>query len=216
MEMNNYQNIIKKNQAMIHDLRYNRGCDKSVLDIMEKLDRDHFLPADMKNYQLDMKPMPIGYGQTMSAPFIVASMSALLEIKPGEKVLEIGTGCGYQTAVLSGLGACVYSVEYLNELVTLASKNLKSLGLKNYFIKNGDGYFGWPENAPYDKIIAAATAPFISEFLISQLVEGGIIVLPLEKDDKQYMVKATKINGRLDYEWLYGVRFVPFVGAVRL
>jgi protein-L-isoaspartate(D-aspartate) O-methyltransferase len=179
---------------------------------MDKLRRDWFLPAGRDVEHL--RPVSIGYGQTMSAPFIVASMTGLLELEGGEKVLEIGSGCGYQTAVLMGLGTDVYSVEYVPELAEFGRINLEKIGLKPK-MRSGDGYFGWPEHAPFDRILIAATLPRVPEQLITQLKPGGIMIFPLKKGEREFMVKLIR-DGDVNYklEWLYGVVFVPFVGEI--
>ncbi len=200
---------------MIRELRLDGRCGESVLLAMEKLDRREFLPPDKKAVPIEMRPISIGYGQTMSAPFIVGSMSTLLDVRSGSKILEIGTGCGYQTAVLLELGAQVYSIEYIPELTEMARSTLAQLGFSNYEIRCSDGFYGWTDNAPYDGIISAASAPYIPPNWITQLKEGGVVVAPLEKDGREFMVRAVKRGDKLEYNWLYGVRFVPFVGAIR-
>jgi len=209
------EEISIKNRSMIESIRKDGRCDESVLKVLEKLDRQDFLPTEKQGQPIGMTPISIGFGQTMSAPFIVGSMSSLLEIEPGMRVLEIGTGCGYQTAVLLGLGAVVYSIEIIPELLRMAKSNLERLEFSNFYIHSADGYFGWSQHAPYDRIIAAATSPMIPEPWIRQLSEGGIVVMPLERNGAQWMAKAVKRNGKFDIQWLYGVRFVPFVGKVR-
>lgn len=216
MAMNDQDaDIVARNATMIAELRKDPRCDPAVLDVMSRIDRARFLPKQVPSETLGMRPIQIGYGQTMSAPNIVASMTSLLELRPGLRVLEIGTGCGYQTAVLSGMGAVVYSVEYIPQLTELAASNLEGMGFQNYQLHCGDGYHGWKDQAPFDRILAAARAPRIPAPWLSQLNDGGIIVIPVEKDGKEYMVKAVKRNGSLTMEWLYGVRFVPFVGKIR-
>jgi len=200
-------------KRMIHYLRFEQNCDSKVVDVMERLPRELFLPenSDLEHF----KPIPIGYEQTMSAPYIVASMTALLEISGYEKILEIGSGCGYQTAVLMGMGAQVYSVEYIPELAEMGRRNLIKIGL-NPDIECGDGFFGRPANAPFQRILIAATAPVVPQNLLHQLDIGGFMVLPLQGRDKQYMTKIHKIsNHEHRIEWLYGVIFVPFVGEIR-
>lgn len=217
MEMNDNQKKIRiQNSEMIRELRIDGRCDEAVLDALETLDRQSFLPVQTNFNPSEMRPISIGHGQTMSAPFIVASMSSLLEVKPGQRILEIGTGCGYQTALLLRLGAIVCSIEIIPELARVADKNLQKLGFSNYEIQIGDGYFGWHRRVlQFDRIIAAATAPSIPFPWKEQLTEGGFIVMPLEQNGRERMVKAVKIKDELVIEWLYGVRFVPFVGEVR-
>lgn len=196
---------------MIEHLR-ERKCSEKVIGVMDKLRREWFLPEGCNVNHL--KPIPIGFGQTMSAPFIVASMTELLDLNGGEKVLEIGSGCGYQTAVLKGMGTEVFSIEYIPELYKIGKLNLEKLGYVSKIL-SGDGYFGWPDFAPFDRIIIAATAPRVPENLVVQLKVGGKMVFPLKKEDREFMVRLTK-NDRISYslEWFYGVLFVPFVGEI--
>jgi protein-L-isoaspartate(D-aspartate) O-methyltransferase len=203
----------KAHRMMMDHLRNERDCPETVLNVMDKLRRDWFLPVGRDVEHL--RPVSIGYGQTMSAPFIVASMTGLLELEGVEKVLEIGSGCGYQTAVLLGLGADVFSIEFVPELAEFGRLNLEKIGHKPR-IRSGDGYFGWPEEAPFDRILIAATLPRVPELLIAQLKPGGIMVFPLKKGEKEFMVKLFR-RSEADYtlEWLYGVVFVPFVGVIR-
>ena len=197
---------------MINHLLEAKACSPKVVQVMDKLRRQWFLPIGTVIENL--RPISIGHNQTMSAPFIVASMTELLELSGDENVLEIGSGCGYQTAVLLGMGVDVYSIEYIPELADFGRKNLEKLGLSPN-MKCADGYFGWPEEAPFDRIIIAATASRVPVTLVEQLKIGGKMVFPLKKGEREFMVRLTK-NTPFDYdlEWLYGVVFVPFVGAI--
>jgi protein-L-isoaspartate(D-aspartate) O-methyltransferase len=207
--------MLKKNTKLIEYLKNERACNIKVVDVMGKIDRSVFLPEENRCFENSLKPIPIGYGQTMSAPYIVASMTDLLELSGGEKVLEIGSGCGYQTAVLLGLGAEVYSIEYIAQLAEFGKSNLQKIGLKAN-IRCGDGYFGWPEEAPFDRIIIAATAPKVPENLVDQLKVGGKMVFPLKKENREFMVILQKKDvSNYKLEWQYGVIFVPFVGEIR-
>jgi protein-L-isoaspartate(D-aspartate) O-methyltransferase len=191
-----------------------KNCEEKVVRSICELNRRHFLPENQQNLIQTYKPIPIGYGQTMSAPFIVASMTDLLDVEPHQKILEIGSGCGYQTAVLMVLGAKVFSIEYVSELVDFGRLNLQKIDLIPN-IRFGDGYYGWPEEAPFDRIIIAATAPRVPEKLVQQLKIGGKMVFPLKKGDREFMVRLLK-KSDIEYslEWLYGVIFVPFVGEI--
>lgn len=206
--------MLNKNKALVAYLINERACDVKIVDVIGKLDRSIFLPDEYVQFEKSIKPIPIGFGQTMSAPFIVASMTELLQLSGGEKVLEIGSGCGYQTAVLIGMGADVYAIEYIPELADFGRSNLEQLGLKAN-LRCGDGYFGWPDQAPFDRIIIAATLPKVPEKLIAQLRVGGNMVFPLQKENREFMVRLHKTS-EFDYaiEWLYGVIFVPFVGEI--
>ncbi len=206
--------MLNKNKELVSYLINEKACDVKIVDVIAKLDRSIFLPVENVQFEKSIKPIPIGFGQTMSAPFIVASMTELLELSGGEKVLEIGSGCGYQTAVLIGMGADVYSMEYISELADFGRSNLEKIGLK-VNLRCGDGYFGWPDEAPFDRIIIAATLPKVPIKLISQLRVGGKMVFPLKKENREFMVRLHKTS-ELDHsiEWLYGVIFVPFVGEI--
>lgn len=201
---------------MINLLRQENACCEKILKVLQRIDRADFLPEYSKHLSESMTPIPIGFDQTMSAPFIVASMTDLLEPYSGAKVLEIGYGCGYQSAVLLELGVKLFGIEYIPELAQFGKTNLSKLGYQVH-LKCGDGYYGWPEEAPFDRIIATATAPKIPETLISQLKPGGIMVMPIEiAKGNEVMSKTTKTKDSYNVEWLYGVRFVPFVGDINL
>jgi protein-L-isoaspartate(D-aspartate) O-methyltransferase len=206
--------MLNKNKELVSYLINEKACDVKIVDVIAKLDRSIFLPVENVQFEKSIKPIPIGFGQTMSAPFIVASMTELLELSGGEKVLEIGSGCGYQTAVLIGMGTDVYSIEYISELADFGRSNLEKISLK-VNLRCGDGYFGWLDEAPFDRIIIAATLPKVPIKLISQLRVGGKMVFPLKKENREFMVRLHKTS-ELDHsiEWLYGVIFVPFVGEI--
>jgi len=157
--------MLKKNKEIVDYLLKERACNDKIVEIIGRLDRAAFLPKASLHLEMSLKPVPIGYGQTMSAPFIVASMTELLELSGTEKVLEIGSGCAYQTAVLIEMGVDLFSIEYIEGLAEMGRKNLENLGYKPK-IKVADGYFGWPEEAPFDRIIIAACLPKIPELLI--------------------------------------------------
>lgn len=182
----------------------------SVLKALTKVERHLFVPKPhLENAYAD-HPLPIGKGQTISQPYIVALMSELCELKGSEKVLEIGTGSGYQAAVLSHLARSVYSMEIVPSLGKAATKRLKNLGYANVTVRIGDGYRGWPEEAPFDVIILTASPPEIPRALIDQLKEGGVLVAP-EGDYVQQLVKVTKENGKVTKKTITYVRFVPMV-----
>jgi protein-L-isoaspartate(D-aspartate) O-methyltransferase len=206
--------MLQKNKNIVEYLINERACNEKIVEIIGKLDRKAFLPKESQHLELTLKPIPLGYGQTMSAPFIVASMTELLEVNTNQKILEIGSGCAYQTAILLELGADVFSIEYVPELAEFGRENLKKMGY-NPNIINGDGFYGWPDQAPFDRIIIAACLPKMPENLIKQLKNGGIMLMPMKKNDKEFMVKVRKKSSAIyDTEWLYGVRFVPFVGDI--
>jgi len=146
---------------------------------MHKVPRHRFVPADMEPYAYANRPLPIGNGQTISQPFIVALMTDLLDLKPGDKVLEIGTGCGYQAAVLGELAREVYTIEIVEPLAQESAARLAALGYRNISARSGDGYNGWPAHAPFDAIIVTAGAAAVPPALIEQLKPGGKLVIPV-------------------------------------
>jgi protein-L-isoaspartate(D-aspartate) O-methyltransferase len=181
---------------------------------MKEVPRHEFLPPDLRYLAYDNGPAPIGSGQTISQPYIVALMSDLLETKPTDTILEIGTGSGYQAAILSKLVKQVYSIEIIEDLATKASKRLKRLGYSNVAVRKDNGYFGWQEHAPFDGIIVTAAAPYIPGPLIDQLREGAKLVIPvgLPYDYQELMVVEKKANDEIDIRPILGVSFVPLIG----
>lgn len=185
--------------------------DERVLDAMRAVPRHRFMPSWVSIPDAyDDRPYPIGHGQTISQPTVVAIMTQALELRGGERILEIGTGSGYQAAVLAVLAKQVYSIEIVEELGQGAKKKLAELGYRNVEVRIGDGYLGWPEQAPFDRIILTAAPPELPEALVRQLAEWGIIVAPVG-DREQRLLRWTKRGGRLEKEDLGAVRFVPMV-----
>lgn len=184
--------------------------DPAVLKAMGEVPRHEFVPDDVKGQAYADWPLPIGHDQTISQPFIVAYMSQALRVKKGDKVLEIGTGSGYQAAVLAAMGAEVYSIEIVAPLGELARKTLKRLRY-NVHVRIGDGYDGWPEAKPFDAIIVTAAPKTVPEPLVRQLKEGGRLVIPVGKS-LQTLKVYTKIRGRLSLQVTLPVRFVPMTG----
>ena len=191
--------------------------DPRVLDSMRKTPRHRFVPAELVAYAYDDRPLPIGYGQTISQPYMVAKMTELLEPKEEHRVLEIGTGSGYQAAVLSPLVAQVYSIEIIEPLGTAARGRLNSLGYKNIEVRVGDGYFGWPEKGPFDSIIVTAAANHIPPALVEQLKPGGRMVIPVgnpfQAQTLMLVTKGSKGPHDLQVRNLMPVAFVPLVGG---
>lgn len=189
--------------------------DKSVLDALRNAPRHEFVPENLQGKAYDNSPLPIGYGQTISQPLIVGHMTELLEIEPGDKILEIGTGSGYQAAVLAELTPNVYTIEIVPELAKRASQTLKNLGYTQIKTKTGDGYAGWEEYAPYDGIIVTCAPEDIPQPLIDQLKPGGVIVIPVgEKGQTQMLVVVRKgKHGGIFKEKQFPVRFVPMTGT---
>jgi protein-L-isoaspartate(D-aspartate) O-methyltransferase len=185
-----------------------------VLRAMRTVPRHKFVPSDLIDQAYDNHPLSIGYGQTISQPYIVAWMTELLDLKPGEKVLEIGTGSGYQAAVLAELGYVdVYSIEIVPELASSAAQRLQKLGYSQVHVKQGDGYYGWPEYAPYDAIIITAAPDHLPAPLAAQLKEGGRLVIPIGPAGSfQDLWKFVNEGGNLKAYNLGGVIFVPVTG----
>jgi len=196
----------------------NRYLGKTVLDprVLAALDavpRHEFVPADMAAFAYENRPLPIGHGQTISQPYIVAVMTDLLRCEPGHRVLEVGTGCGYQTAILSRLVAQVFSIETVADLARVAAERLKRLGCANVQVRHGDGYLGWPEHAPFDGIIVTAAAPELPRALADQLAPGGRMVIPLgpRGGDQELLLIRKEADGTLSRHIVLPVAFVPLV-----
>ncbi len=204
---------MNEKERMIEKQLKSRGIyDAYVLRAMKEIDRAIFVPEDMKHMAYDDNPLPIGKGQTISQPYIVAYMAQMLSLKPNETVLEIGSGCGYNAAVLSRLASHVYSVEIVEWLANLATKNLIKANITNVSVKFGNGYEGWPEKAPFDKIVLTAAAPEIPHKLKNQLKIGGKVLAPVSDGfQKLLMLEKTGENDFKEHE-LISVRFVPMTG----
>ncbi len=188
-----------------------RALDPRVMKAMEEVPREAFVPGSMIHHAFDNGPLPIGYGQTISQPYIVALMSDLLETQDDHVVLEIGTGSGYQTAVLSRLVRQVYSIEVVSELGETSAGRLKELGYSNVECRIGNGYAGWPEHAPYNGIIVTAAATHIPQPLLDQLVIGGHLVIPVGEPylGQELIVVTRGENDHVDVRQILGVAFVP-------
>lgn len=193
---------------------YDPVTDRKVLDAMKYVPRHKFVPAHQQANAYRNHPLSIGSGQTISQPLIVAHMTELLEIEPGDRILEIGTGSGYQAAVLSELTPHIFTIEIIEKLGLRAKKALNTLGYKTIEVKIGDGYFGWEEHAPYDGIIVTCAPEKIPAPLIDQLRPGGRIVIPVGKDGwiQNLVVVNKSKTGKISEKKLYGVRFVPMTG----
>lgn len=188
--------------------------DKRVLQAMAVVPRHEFVPAELLDSAYGDHPLPIGYGQTISQPYIVAWMTELLEIGPGDKVLEIGTGSGYQAAILAEITDQVYSVEIIPELAEQAAGRLRRLGYTSIHLKQGDGYYGWEEHAPYDAIIVTAAPDHIPQPLVQQLKDGGRMVIPVGPVGAfQTLWRITKEGEQIRSENMGGVIFVPLTGG---
>ncbi|MGB5287355.1 MAG: protein-L-isoaspartate(D-aspartate) O-methyltransferase [Ignavibacteriaceae bacterium] len=201
---------VRKN--MVDQQIKNRGINNQpTLDAMQHVPRHKFVPPDLIERAYDDRPLPIGYGQTISQPYIVAYMTAAIDPKPGQKVLEIGTGSGYQAAVLSEIVNEVYSIEIITELYNSSSKRLKELECNNVSCKNADGYYGWKEFAPFDAIVVTAAAEYIPPPLIEQLKDGGKMIIPVGSPFlNQTLILVEKSAEDITTTSLLPVRFVPF------
>ena len=185
-----------------------------VLDAMRDVPRHEFVPAEIRAYAHSDGPLPIGWDKTISQPFIAALMTELLDVQPTDRVLEIGTGLGYHTAVLSRLAAAVYTVEIVEELAAEAAERLARLGCDNVRHRVGNGANGWPDHAPFDRIILAAAPELIPPALIAQLKGGGRMVLPAGLNEAQHlMVVDKRADGKLKTREVLAVRFAPMEGV---
>jgi protein-L-isoaspartate(D-aspartate) O-methyltransferase len=200
-------------RAMVTQQLVQRGIkDPRVLAAMSRVPRERFVPPELAAWAYGDHPLPIGGGQTISQPYIVALMTEWAELKPGDQVLEVGTGSGDQAAVLSEITANVFSVEIRPDLAREAAARLQSLGYARVRVKSGDGYQGWPEAAPFDAILVTAAAPRVPPDLAAQLKEGGRLVIPLgEPGGTQTLVRLRQVKGELKEEESLPVRFVPLV-----
>ena len=204
------RNIMVKEQLEGRGIR-----DPAVLAALREVPREEFVPADLMGHAYDDCPLPIGEGQTISQPYMVAYMAEALELARADRVLEIGTGSGYAAAVLSRLVADVHTVERIAALALTARERLSSLGYANVSVHVGDGSLGWPEHAPYNAIVVTAGAPQVPQPLLEQLAVGGRLVIPVGNDPRlQTLVRVRRV-GEHDYrhESHFGVMFVPLIGA---
>jgi protein-L-isoaspartate(D-aspartate) O-methyltransferase len=204
----------KMRLSMVEEQIKRRGLnDERVLDAMREVPRHEFVPAHLKKYAYADEPLPIGEDQTISQPYIVAYMTEYLDLEDNDKVLEIGTGSGYQAAVLAEIVDTVYTIEIVDVLAESAEKTLERLGYENVLVKRGDGYAGWPEHAPFDAIIITAAPTKIPQPLKEQLKTGGSMILPLG-DYSQELVLIEKNNEGFEQKSLLPVRFVPMTGEI--
>lgn len=199
-------------QKMVETQIKNRGVkDERVLAAMMKVERHLFVPKAYESQAYSDQPLPIGEGQTISQPYIVALMTELLELKGEERVLEIGTGSGYQAAILAELAREVFTIEIIEPLASSAKKLLSELGYRSIEVKAGDGYLGWPEHAPFDAIIVTCAPDHIPKPLIDQLKEGGRLVLPVGTHSQE-LKKIVKRSGKIETTDVIPVIFVPMTG----
>jgi protein-L-isoaspartate(D-aspartate) O-methyltransferase len=204
---------IESEVTLTHSLIGKKALDERVMYAMGKVPRDEFVPGHLKPMAFENGPLSIGEGQTISQPYMVALMTDLLQVQPHHKVLEVGTGSGYQGAVLSLLCEHVYSIERLPELAGRAAQRLHTLGYDNVSVRCGDGYAGWPEYAPYDAIVVTAAAPYIPEALVAQLKPEGRLVIPVGMPyaHQQLMLLCKDASGDTRVQSILDVAFVPLV-----
>lgn len=211
-----YSNDIYERKRFLmveRDIKLRGIKDTRVLDVMKKVPRHLFVDEGLRDQAYEDHPLPIGEGQTISQPYVVALMTEALRLKPSDRVLEIGTGSGYQAAILAELVKEVYTIEIRRTLADRAEKRLKDLGYRNIKVKYGDGYFGWEDFAPFDAIIVTASANHIPPPLIKQLKDGGRLIIPLGSTIYyQILTVVTKKKGEIFLEQMGPVAFVPMIG----
>ena len=203
-------------ERMVKEQVARRGVtDTRLLAALRKVPRDQFVPEAVRHLAHTDQPLPIGHEQTISQPFIVAFMTEKLQLKPTDRVLEIGTGSGYQAAILAELAREVYTIEIVAPLGKRAQTTLQRLGYKNIHVKIGDGYEGWPEEAPFDAVIVTCAPEHVPRPLIDQTREGGRVIIPVGAADSQLLYLLEKKAGRLQQRAVLPVRFVPMTGSAR-
>jgi protein-L-isoaspartate(D-aspartate) O-methyltransferase len=205
---------IESTQLQVSDETGQRTLDPRVMAVMRKVARHQFVRKDLEGEAYDNRPLPIGHGQTISQPYIVAIMTDLLRTKPGDRVLELGTGSGYQAAVLAGLVKEVYTIEIVEPLAKEAAQRLTQLGFRNVEVKLGDGYYGWLEHAPFDSIVVTAAASHVPLPLVRQLKPGGRMVLPVGTSfhTQHLMLVEKETDGSVTTRQILPVAFVPLTG----
>jgi len=197
--------------AMVRTQIAARGVSSQpVLAAMRKIPRHEFVPTQLKDHAYEDRPLPIGLSQTISQPYIVAAMTELAELEKGSRVLEIGTGSGYQAAVIAEIAGEVYTIEIIEELALQAEQTLRRLGYDSVHVRHGDGYLGWPEAGPFDAVVVTAAPPEVPPVLLEQLAVGGHLVIPVG-DFFQQLERHTRTPDGIEKEVVFGVRFVPMV-----
>jgi protein-L-isoaspartate(D-aspartate) O-methyltransferase len=207
--------LAEERREMVEEIRARGVKAPAVLAAMGSVPRHLFIPEGERSNAYEDRPLPIGYEQTISQPYIVALMTSLLDLRPNSRVLEVGTGSGYQAAVLSRLVDQVYSVEIVPALGERARRTLAELGYRNVQVRIGDGYKGWPDAAPFDAIIVTAAPPSIPDPLLKQLKAGGKLVIPVGKTYQDLIVMTRRRDGGFDRENVLPVRFVPMTGEAQ-
>lgn len=208
--------LARKRMVQEQLIGWGRGITNArVLEVMGKVPRHEFVPERLRSDAYEDGPLPIGYGQTISQPYIVAFMTEQLDPKPTDRVLEIGTGSGYQAAVLAELVKEVYTIEIIEPLAKRAEADLRRLGYTNVFVRVGDGYKGWPEAAPFDAIIVTCAPEEVPQPLIEQLKDGGRMIIPIGPVWDQELVLLRKQGDKLEKRAVLPVRFVPMTGEIQ-
>lgn len=207
----------RQRQAMVDLIARRDVRDSATLAAMRAVPRHEFVPADERDHAYGDFPLPIGYGQTISQPYIVAYMTEIIRPRPGMRVLEVGTGSGYQAAVLAAAGCEVFTVEIFEELATAARARLVRLGFERVTVRHADGHFGWPEHAPFDAVVVTAAAGYVPPPLVDQLRPGGRMILPVGSvQGVQYLILVEKdAAGDVTTRPLIPVRFVPMLEGLR-
>lgn len=210
--------FVVRRQDMVREQLAAPGRDLTnarVLAVMGRIPRHEFVPAAQRALAYADRALPIGHGQTISQPYIVALMTEQLNPQPTDKVLEIGTGSGYQAAVLSPLVREVYTIEIVEPLARRAEADLKRLGCTNVFVRTGDGYQGWPEAAPFDAVIVTCAPDQVPQPLIEQLKDGGRMIIPVGPEDHQELILLRRQGNKLERHAVLPVRFVPMTGKIQ-
>jgi protein-L-isoaspartate(D-aspartate) O-methyltransferase len=201
-----------RREAMVAEQIEARGVrDERVLRAMRTVPRHELVPAALRRHAYEDRPLPIGEGQTISQPYVVAAMTELVAVGPGKRVLEIGTGSGYQAAVLAEIGAEVFSIEVLQTLYARTARTLAALGYGRIHLRAGDGRKGWPDAAPFDAIVVTAAADAVPPALLAQLADGGRLVIPVGADDHQVLEMHRRSGDTVSVERVFAVQFVPLV-----
>jgi protein-L-isoaspartate(D-aspartate) O-methyltransferase len=204
----------ERSRMVAEQIRAREIRDPRVLTAMERVPRHLFMPESVRSEAYGDHPVSIGYGQTISQPYIVGFMSEALEVQPEHKVLEIGTGSGYQAAILGELAREVYTIEIVDPLAESARATLEKLGYKNVHVRAGNGYAGWPEEAPFDRIIVTAAPDEVPPALVQQLKVGGLMAIPVGTFDQELRIMKRTANG-MDTLKTLPVRFVPMTGKIK-
>lgn len=208
--------FLHQKAKLIMQLRSQSITEKSVLSALEQVPREIFVPESLRMHAYENASLPIQGGQTISQPYVVARMTQELQLKPSDRVLEIGTGSGYQTAILAQLARRIYSVERIRPLQVDAENKLRFMKISNVLYRHADGHSGWPEAAPFEKIIVTCQLPSIPEALLDQLKDNGILIAPIGKPGEENLVRIVKQDNQITEDILMPVRFVPMVAGTMI